>query len=100
MTFQIIIRGKEQNRAKLRGKTVSEFAKNLESEGWPSEFLGEKEKDVVKYAERRKERRLRPQDCPEIAKEIGLRPKGYYIKEKAMKLGCEYWPKGQPEPDK
>jgi hypothetical protein len=49
MTFHIIIRSK----TKWKGKNVTEFAKNLESEGWPSEFKSEAERDRVAYEERK-----------------------------------------------
>lgn len=51
MTFQIII--KDNTSKKLKGKNVSEFARNLESEGWPSEFRNEDERDRVAFEERK-----------------------------------------------
>ena len=49
MGLQIIIRDK----SKLKGRNVSEFARNMESEGWPSEFRNEGERDRVAFAERK-----------------------------------------------
>jgi hypothetical protein len=54
MTFQIIIRSK----TKWKGKNVSEFARNLESEGWPSEFANEGERDRVAFEERKRGRAI------------------------------------------
>ena len=51
MTLQIII--KDKTNKKLKGKNISELARNLESEGWPSEFKDEGERDRVAFAERK-----------------------------------------------
>jgi hypothetical protein len=53
MTFQIIIKGASEERKRLKGKSISEFGKNLESEGWPSEFKNEEQRDKVKFIERK-----------------------------------------------
>ena len=53
MTFQIIVKGDEENRKRLKGKNISELARNLESEGWPSEFKNEEERDRVAFVERK-----------------------------------------------
>lgn len=62
--MHIIIKGREEDRARLKGKTITELAKNLESEGWPSEFRNEEERDRVKYLERKKGHYLQPGDVP------------------------------------
>jgi len=49
MTFQIIIRSK----TKWKGKNVSEMARNLEGEGWPTEFANEGQRDRVAYEEKK-----------------------------------------------
>ena len=67
MTFHIIIKGKSEELKRLKGKNVSEFAKNLESEGWPSEFTDEEQRDKVKYAERKLERPLFREDVGEVS---------------------------------
>jgi hypothetical protein len=54
MTFQIIIRSSKTNPVgKLKGRSVSEFARNMESEGWPSEFKHEGERDRLAFEERK-----------------------------------------------
>jgi hypothetical protein len=54
MTFQIIIRSSKTNpTGKLKGRNVSEFARNMESEGWPSEFKNEGERDRVSFEEKK-----------------------------------------------
>jgi len=51
-----IIKGKSENLKRLKGKNISELAKNLESEGWPSEFASESERDKIKWLEKKLER--------------------------------------------
>jgi hypothetical protein len=58
--MEIIIKDKN----KIKGKSISEFAKNLESEGWPSEFVNNEQRDKVKYMERKLGRPLRSSDLP------------------------------------
>ena len=53
MTFQIIIKGKSEEVKRLKGKNITEFGKNLESEGWPSEFASEGHRDRIAFAERK-----------------------------------------------
>jgi len=60
MTLQIII--KDPTNKKLKGKNISELAKNLESEGLPSEFRNEEERDKVAFAERKLGRPLTKAD--------------------------------------
>jgi hypothetical protein len=62
MTFQIIIKGHSENMKRLKGKNVSEFGKNLESEGWPSEFATEEQRDKVKFLENKLGRPLIRED--------------------------------------
>jgi hypothetical protein len=67
MTFQIIIRSSKTNPiGKLKGRTVSEFARNLESEGWPSEFKNEGERDRVAFEERKLGRPITKADIKKI----------------------------------
>ena len=98
MTFQIIIKGKEENRRRLKGKTVSEFAKNMESMGWPSEFTSEEHRDRVKSVERRNKRPLCPQDSAQIFREMGFNQQRR-IREIANAKGCEYFERGYPDRD-
>ena len=60
--MEIIIRGKEEDLKKLKGKDVCELGKNLESEGWPSEFSNEGERDRVKFLRRKLGRPIRKSD--------------------------------------
>ena len=54
MSFTIIVRSSRTNpTGKLKGRNVSEFARNMESEGWPSEFKNEGERDRVAFEERK-----------------------------------------------
>jgi len=62
MTFQIIIKGDEENRKRLKGKNISELGKNMESEGWPSEFVNEEQRDKVAFVERKLGRSLTRRD--------------------------------------
>jgi len=61
--MDIIIKGDDaEELKKLKGKSVSEFGKNLESEGFPSEFRNEEERDKVKFLERKLGRPVRKSD--------------------------------------
>jgi len=51
--MEIIIKGDEEDLKRLKGKSISEFGKNLESEGFPSEFANEGEQDKVKFLEKK-----------------------------------------------
>jgi len=51
--MEIIIKGDEIELKRLKGKNVSELGKNLESEGFPSEFVNEGEQDKVKFLEKK-----------------------------------------------
>jgi hypothetical protein len=67
MTFQVIIRSSRTNpTGKLKGRTVSEFAKNLESEGWPSEFRNEGERDRVAFEEKKLGRAITRKELKKI----------------------------------
>lgn len=99
MTFQIIIRGKEENRRKLKGKTVSEFAKNMESIGWPSEFINEEHKDRVKCAERRNERPLDRRESTKISREMGFNQRRRMMSEIAREKDCTHFEQGYPDRD-
>ena len=94
----IIIHGKEHDRKKLQGKTISEFSKNLESEGWPSEFSSEEMKDRFKYLERKEGRALKRIDIPKLAKELKIKSKDEKIREIAREKKLTYFKKGYPNP--
>ena len=49
----IIVKGASQEHSRLRGKNITEFAKNMESEGWPTEFANEEERSKVEFMERK-----------------------------------------------
>jgi len=66
--MEIIIRGKDEELKRLKGKSVCDLARNLESEGWPSEFRNDVERDKARYLERRLGRPLRKGDAEKIAK--------------------------------
>jgi len=51
--MEIIIKGDEVELKRLKGKNITEFGKNLESEGFPSEFKHEEEQDKVKFLEKK-----------------------------------------------
>jgi len=69
--MQIIVKDEVHNRTRLKGKTVTDFAKNLQSEGWPPETDVE-EHDRIKYAERRNRYSLKTEDAVQIKKEMGV----------------------------
>jgi len=66
--MEIIIKGKEESLKRLKGKSVCDLAKNLESEGWPSEFRNEGERDKARFLEDKLGRPLRKGDAEKIAK--------------------------------
>ena len=66
--MEIIIRGKEEESKRLKGKSVCDLAKNLESEGWPSEFRNEGERDRARFLEKKLGRPLRRGDAKKIPK--------------------------------
>ena len=94
MSFQIIIKGEEEQRRKLKGKNISEFAKNMESTGWPTEMPTEEMRDRIKHVEERSGRSLQSQDCREIAKEVGIRSKRERIAQIARDKGLLHVPVG------
>jgi len=51
--MEIIIKGDQEDLKRLKGKSISELGKNLESEGFPSEFKHEGEQDKVKFLEKK-----------------------------------------------
>jgi len=63
---EIIIKGDKENLRRLKGKNVSELAKNLESEGWPTEFVSEEQRDKVKSLEKKLERPITRKDLGHI----------------------------------
>lgn len=66
--MEIIIRGKEEELKRLKGKSVCDLAKNLESEGWPSEFRNDGERDKARFLEKKLGRPLCRGDAKKIPK--------------------------------
>jgi len=95
----IIIHGEERRLKTLKGKSVTEFANNMESIGWPTEFINEEAKDRAKFVERKERRSLQRQDVMKIEREMGLPTAKRHIKNVAESVGAEYWERGQPEPE-
>ena len=61
--MEIIVKGDDaEELKKLKGKGITEFGKNLESEGFPSEFRNEEEQDKVKFLEKKLGRPVRKPD--------------------------------------
>ena len=58
----IIVKDKQSSMRTIKGKTVAEFDKNMESEGWPSDFASEEERDRIAFEEKKRGRALRPED--------------------------------------
>ena len=98
MTFQIIIKGEEEDRKRLKGKNVSEFAKNMESMEWPTEMPSEEIRDRIKHAEQRNERPLQRQDVAKIAREVGVN-RHKRIQEIARDKGLTLFKTGYPDVD-
>lgn len=74
MTY-IIVKGKERSQQTLKGKNISEFSRNMESEGWPSEFPNKEVQDRINWEEKRKRSVLSKEDASRIAKEINMKPR-------------------------
>jgi len=67
MAFQIIIKGKKT----WKGKNIGEFARNMENNGWPSEFMNEEVRDRVAHVEKKERRPLNKMDIKKITRDIG-----------------------------
>lgn len=93
----IIIKGKDRNIKRLKGKGISEFARNLESEGWPTEFYNEEIRDRVKFVEKKERRPLRKFDIPKISKEMGIPSKLENIEQIAKEKKLVKFKKGFPK---
>ena len=65
------VKGKEHNLRRLKGKTITEFHKNLQKEGYPAE-MGREEADRVKYAERRNRYALQKSHAYQVKKNMGV----------------------------
>jgi len=63
--MEIIIKDKN----KFKGKNITELARNLESEGYPSEFLNEEVRSRVEFAERKARRPLNRKDAEKLQNE-------------------------------
>ena len=94
----IIIHGKEHDQKRIKGKNVTEFSKNMESIGWPTEFSNEEMRDRVKYLEKRERRPLKKVDVPNIAKEMGIPTKRERIRKIAKDKDLTYFKRGYPDP--
>jgi hypothetical protein len=92
----IIIKGGEEGRKRIKGKTITEFAKNLESEGWPTEFVNSEERDRIKFEERQKGRSLQKEDALKVKRTMGTERNSQYMEKLANKLGLEKFEKGYP----
>jgi len=65
--MEIIVKGDDaEELKKLKGKGITEFGKNLESEGFPSEFANEEERDKVKFLEKKLGRPARKPDLNRV----------------------------------
>ena len=93
--MEIIIHGKERDKKKLKGNTITEFAKNMQSEGWPAE-LTPAEADRIKYAERRNGHVLTWDEGLKIQINLGLKPRHLRAAEIAKKQGLTHYREGYP----
>ncbi len=93
----IFAKGVKENRDRLKGKTITQFSKHLEGEGWPSEFHNEEARDRIKHAEKRNYYSLKYENYIGISKRMGLathRYDGIHKKEErvaklAKAKGCK-----------
>lgn len=87
------VNGKEHNLKRLKGKTVTEFAKNLESLGYPSEFHNEEMRDRARSVEKRygntqwKRGSFTKADTQNIAKNMGALTRDEAMKRMAARRG-------------
>jgi len=58
----IIVKDRETSMRTLKGKTVTEFNKNMESEGWPTEFASEEDRDRLSFEEKKRGRAIRKEE--------------------------------------
>jgi len=58
----IIVKGGGRETATLKGRNVTEFAKNLQSEGFPTEFDSEEQADRLAFIEKKEGRPLQKSD--------------------------------------
>ncbi len=66
----IFSKGVRENRARLKGRNLSQFSSHLESEGWPTEFFNEEHRDRVKSQEARNRYPLKDKDAGEVVTEM------------------------------
>jgi len=66
--MHIIIKNK--NRPSVKGRSVTDFADNLVSEGWPDEFNCAETKDRARFIERKEHRPLTKTDLSRIAQDM------------------------------
>jgi len=91
----IKINDREHIHKVLKDKNVSEFARNMESEGWPSEFPSKEAQSRVEHFERKKGRPMRRKDA------VSVMPLKYTSREEmneiAKSKGLEHFEKGFPD---
>ena len=58
----IIVKDKESSMKTLKGRTVTEFDRNMEKEGWPSEFATEEDRDRLAFEEKKRGRAIRKEE--------------------------------------
>ena len=58
----IIVKDREASMRTIKGKTVTEFDKNMESEGWPTEFASEEDRDRLAFEEKKRGRAIRKEE--------------------------------------
>lgn len=58
----IIVKDRQSSMNRIKGKTVAEFDRNMEKEGWPSEFATEEDRDRVAFEEKKRGHALHPEE--------------------------------------
>jgi len=61
---------KNKSHPSVKGRSVTEFADNLVSAGWPDEFNCAETKDRARFIERKENRPLTKEDLSQIAREM------------------------------
>ena len=92
----IIVKGKDSSR-KLKGKSITEFSRNMESEGWPTEFVNAEERDRIKYAEKRCGRPAQREDFANVKRTMGTEIDKRRIEKLANKLKLTKFEHGFPQ---
>ena len=58
----IIVKDRQSSMRTLKGKTVAEFDRNMEKEGWPTEFSSEESRDRMAFTEKKLGRAIRKEE--------------------------------------